>query len=241
MTTIKIAHLYYDLMNLYGENGNLRVLKKHLENQNIKVNIYFLTIDDEIDFEKYDIFYIGCGSNNSFKQVLTDIIKYKNSIKKALNQNKFFIVTGNALNLFGSNFKNNMGEENSCLNILNFESEQISFRIVGEQIVKMNNLPNPLIGFQNRDSILKNIKELYLFEIIEGTGFYPKSNNEGIQYKNFYGSYLLGPILARNPHFTEFIVKNILEFHNLSYKKVANKLEEKAYQEYLAFYNQTKK
>lgn len=27
---MKILHLYYDLMNLYGENGNIRVLMRHL-------------------------------------------------------------------------------------------------------------------------------------------------------------------------------------------------------------------
>ena len=36
---INILHLYYDLMNLYGENGNVLCLKKYLENQNIDVTI----------------------------------------------------------------------------------------------------------------------------------------------------------------------------------------------------------
>ena len=62
MKTIKIAHLYYDLMNLYGENGNVRYLKKKLEDQDVEVKVYFLSVDDEIDFSKYDIYYIGTGS-----------------------------------------------------------------------------------------------------------------------------------------------------------------------------------
>ena len=45
MKTIKIAHLYYDIMNLYGENGNVRFLKSKLEEQDIKVDIYFLSLD----------------------------------------------------------------------------------------------------------------------------------------------------------------------------------------------------
>ena len=51
MKTFKIAHLYYDLMNLYGENGNLRYLKKRLEEQGLDVSIEFLSIDDKIDFK----------------------------------------------------------------------------------------------------------------------------------------------------------------------------------------------
>ena len=46
MKTFKIAHLYYDLMNLYGENGNIRYLKNRLEEQDI-----FLTFTDKA--EKY--------------------------------------------------------------------------------------------------------------------------------------------------------------------------------------------
>ena len=233
METIKIAHLYYDLMNLYGENGNIRVLIKHLENQNIKTTTYFLTIDDEIDFDKYDIFYIGCGSNENFKLALQDLKRYKSQIKNAINNNKFFLITGNALDLFGKYYISLNETEKTCLDILDYDSEQTDFRIVGEQIFRFNNLKDYLIGFQNRDSVLRNVNEPHLFEVIDGTGYLPKSNYEGIHKNNFYGTYLLGPILARNPHFTEYLVKEILKSKNLSYKKIHDKYETKAYQEYI--------
>lgn len=233
METIKIAHLYYDLMNLYGENGNVRVLAKHLENQNIKVITHSLTIDDEIDFDKYDIFYIGCGSEESFELALQDIKKYKKAIEKAIKNNKFFIATGNALDLFGKYYINLEGNETKCLDILDFDSEQIDFRIVGEQLFHFSSLKDNLIGFQNRDCVLRNVNETHLFEVTTGTGYLPKSNYEGIYKNNFYGTYLLGPILARNPHFTEHIVKEILKTKNLPYKKVHDKYETKAYQEYI--------
>ena len=53
---IKIAHLYYDLMNLYGEQGNILALKEAFNKQNIDTEIDTLTIKDDIDFKKYDIF-----------------------------------------------------------------------------------------------------------------------------------------------------------------------------------------
>ena len=55
METIKIAHLYYDLMNLYGEHGNILALTKHLEAHKIKTIVHYLSLEDEIDFSKYDI------------------------------------------------------------------------------------------------------------------------------------------------------------------------------------------
>ena len=46
---IKLLHLYYDILNIYGENGNMRALVKALEYQGLKVNVDFKTIDDEIE------------------------------------------------------------------------------------------------------------------------------------------------------------------------------------------------
>jgi hypothetical protein len=233
METIKIAHLYYDLMNLYGENGNLRVLVKHLENQDIKVTTHFLTIDDEIDFTKYDIFYLGSGSKENFELVLNDIKKYHKDIKNAIAQNKFFIVTGNSLDLFGKYYVDLNGNEHKCLDVLDYDSHETDFRIVGEQTFKFHNLEDVIIGFQNRNCVLKNVNEPHLFEVDDGTGYLPKSNYEGILKNNFYGTYLLGPILARNPHFTEYIVKKIVNNKNLSYKKWNDIFETIAYKEYV--------
>ena len=56
---IKIAHLYYDLLNLYGESGNIKALKRFIERQNVECEIHFLTLGDKIDFEKYDLYYMG--------------------------------------------------------------------------------------------------------------------------------------------------------------------------------------
>ena len=98
---IHIAHLYYDLMNLYGENGNIKALIYALKSQNIKVNLDKLTINDEIDFNKYDLIYIGCGTESNELIVLNDILKYKKDIKKYIENNKFILATGNSFELFG--------------------------------------------------------------------------------------------------------------------------------------------
>ena len=74
MKTFKIAHLYYDLMNLYGENGNIRYFSKKLEEQGIKTEVYFLSIDDDIDYNDYDFFYIGTGSENNKKICQTSLV-----------------------------------------------------------------------------------------------------------------------------------------------------------------------
>ena len=101
--SITIAHLYYDLLNLYGENGNVKIIKQQLEDQGIKVTVKFLTIDDELKFNDYDIVYIGMGTEENQLTCLKHLRKYKKDIEGYYNNNKFFLITGNSIELFGQN------------------------------------------------------------------------------------------------------------------------------------------
>lgn len=230
MKTIKIAHLYYDLMNLYGENGNVKCLEKYLSKQNIKVEIYYLTKDDNIDFNDYDIFYIGSGNNDSFQVALEDLKKYKNELKNIINE-KFFIITGNALNLFGNKYINK-DKSIECLSILNYSVKETKKRFVGEQLYKTTFINEEIIGFENRSSMLIDVKESTLFESIKGFGNDKHTKFEGIKHNNFYGTYLLGPLLIRNPYFTNYLVREICLKFNLEFNEVKDELEMKAYEEY---------
>ena len=79
---ITIAHLYYDLLNLYGESGNVKALEYQLEGQGITVKIKFLTIGDTLDFSKYDFVYMGAGTEENQKLALKHLIKYKDKVKE---------------------------------------------------------------------------------------------------------------------------------------------------------------
>lgn len=224
MKIIKIAHLYYDLMNYYGEQGNVLALKTAIEYAGFKVNIKTLSVDDEIDFEKYDIFYMGMGTKRNQEIVRKDILKYKEKIENVIDK-KMFIMTGNSYELFGKKI-----DDKKCLGVFNFESKATD-RIVGEQVFKSDIIKETIIGFQNRFSS-NNIKDDYLFEVIKGTGNDSESKVEGIHKNNFFGTYLLGPILIRNPYFKDALLKYI------GIDKVNTKLVDyKTYHEYLKNFN----
>lgn len=232
METIKIAHLYYDLMNLYGEHGNILALTHHLENHKVRVITHYLSVEDNIDFSKYDIFYIGSGNKENFLFVLDNMLKHKSELIKSYKENKFFIVTGNALNFFGKAYYSKDDIKKETLGLFNYEAHETDFRIVGETVATMKNLQEEIIGFQNRSSVLKFVKDPHLFDIKSGTGYQPKSPSEGIHKNNFYGTYILGPILIRNPYFTEYLVKQILKEKKIEYQEYQSKNEIRAYNEY---------
>lgn len=233
---IRIAHLYYDLMNLYGDNGNLKALQNQLNNQDIKCKIEFLTIGDNFDFSKYDLIYMGPGTDYNQKMVLKDIIKYKNAIKKAVDEHKFFLITGNAIDLFGKYILEDK-KKIKTLNIFDFYSVNESFRLVDEVVAKSKNSEKFILGFQNQRSTMHNLSEP-LFEIIKGCGSSPNSKTEGFKYNNFLGTYLIGPLLVRNPHLLKELTRKLIltTDPNFKFKPFHLTLEQKAYDSYIENY-----
>lgn len=235
---ITIGYLYYDLLNLYGESGNIKALKKALENQGIRTTIHFLTLDDELDFDKYDLVYIGAGTEDNQKMILPHLLKYKDNIKKAIEAGKFYFITGNAINLFGQYIMYLNDKKIDTLAVFNYYSKEEPFRMTGESIVKSNFIDQYIIGFQNQSTVIKENNHA-MFEVIRGVGSYPKSKMEGIKYNNFYGTYLIGPILVRNPELLKYIVKKIIKtkYKDFKFKKFDLSLETKAYNSYNENFN----
>lgn len=228
---IKIAHLYYDLMNLYGEVGNVHALVSTFDEQNIDCEVDKLTIGDKMNLSKYDIIYIGQGSEENQLIVLEDILKHKETLENAIENNKYVICTGNSYELFGKYIEKN-GKKLKCLNIFDYYSKELDERIKGEQVFECSLVKDPIIGFQNRQCIMNN-KNNYLFSVINGHAGNYKTKYEGCHYKSFLGTYMIGPLLIRNPHLTNYIVKDILDKKNIGYIPVTNTLDYKAYNEFV--------
>ena len=238
---IRVAHLYYDLMNLYGENANIRALEKGFKDQETKVKIDLLSLGDKIDFNLYDIFYMGMGSEESQELVIKDILKHKEDIKNAIENNKYFFMTGNSFEIFGKSILKVNKEIINTLGIFDYNTEQISSkrlknaaktRIVGEIRYKSNLIDKEIIGFQNRCGLITN-NNSQLFEVIKGIGNNLDDKFEGFNYKNFYGTYVIGPLFIRNPHLLNYFIEKILKERNIKYNNIKNTPDIKAYEKYL--------
>lgn len=226
--TINIMHLYYDLLNLYGESGNIKVLKKYFENQGIKVNIHFVTIDNDINLENIDILYIGNGTENNQLLALSHLKKYKKNINNYIENNGIVISTGNSYEMFGKKI-----DKINALNIFDYIAYNDNFRIVDEVLLESSFFKEKIIGFQNQEKIVK-INNNHLFKVIKGTGDYPKSSFEGYKYKNFYGTHLIGPLLVRNPNLLEYICNNLIKNKNKNFKiKKEKNFQNKAYTSFI--------
>ena len=233
---IKIAHLYYDLMNLYGDNGNIKILKQALEKQGVETSIEFLSIDDDINFDEFDFIYIGPGTYNNEKIVLRHLLEYKDNVKKAFDNNTFFLITGNSLEMFG-NFITDDNKKLEALGIIDFTSEKTTKRLVSEIYAKCDKFDNIILGFKNQDGLITS-NEKGFFQIIQGFGFNEESKEDGFLINNFLGTYMIGPILVRNPELLTFLVKRIIDskYKDFKYKPFDLDFENKAHDEYLKNY-----
>lgn len=240
---VRIAHLYYDLMNLYGENANVRALQKFFERQNIKVEIDYLSVGDKINFNEFDIFYMGMGSEKSQLIVLEDLKKRKKDLKNAIENNKYFFLTGNSYELLGKYIIDFEGNKIETLNIFDFYTKIITikdmnnaatFRIVGETSGFTSLVNEKIIGFQNKSGTIYDNDSPFL-NITYGIGDRPNVNEEGFTYKNLYATHLIGPLFIRNPHLTNYFIKKIIKEkdNNFKFKNITNTIEFKAYKKYL--------
>lgn len=206
---ITIGYLFYDLLNLYGESGNVLALDFALKKQGIDTEIKYLSIYDDIDFSLLDFIYIGCGTENNQKIVLDFLKKYKEDILQYVMNNNFILATGNSIELFGKHIKLLDGTTKECLETFSYYTERTEKRLVSECIFKHDDFDEKILGFENDCGITMD-NTSPLFTIIKGYGEVKDYGVEGFVKNNFYGTYLLGPILARNPKFLEYIVKKLV-------------------------------
>ena len=236
---INVLHMYYDLLNLYGENANTRSIVYNLKLNNIKVKVDYRSLREQINFDNYDIVYIGSGSEDNLKLALEDIKNRKKELAKYINSNGYLILTGNSMDLFGKHIKT-YDEKLDALDIFDYYVEYLkdsnlknasTDRIVGEVSAKSKFVKDKIIGFQNRCDLVHNVKTP-LFEIDENYSNDLQSNNEGFTYKNVFASHIIGPLLIRNPHFLDYILEKICKEKKLKYKSL-DETSKTAYKKYL--------
>lgn len=205
---IVIGHLFYDLLNLYGESGNILAIKNALENKNIEVEIKQISIKDELNLEELDYIYIGSGTENNQLIALDYLKKYKNEIIEAINNNKLFLVTGNSIELFGKEIVANDDLKIEAIGAFDYYTVRTKNRIVSECSFNFDEINSKIIGFTNHQGITKNIKNPLFVKYKEDTN--EILAEDGIHENNFFGTYVIGPLLVRNPEFLEYIIKELI-------------------------------
>ncbi|MDD6021067.1 MAG: glutamine amidotransferase [Acutalibacteraceae bacterium] len=226
---IKILHLYYDLLNLYGEYGNVSALERYLENQGAAVTVDRLSLYDDVDFKQYDFIYIGSGTEEKQLVALENLKKTKADIRSAYDSGAIILATGNAFEMFGKKIISPDGSQTGGLGWFDIEtSVSDKKRTLTDEICSAGFLDKPCVGFINKASEITS-REKPMFVCDFGAGNSDKDKNEGIVNGSFYGTHLTGPCLVKNPHLLEYFAGLIAKKKGFDLKPAELPFENRAY------------
>ena len=129
MKELKILYLYPDMLELYGDYGNIQVLKYRLLKRGFSCIVDKYCIGDEKpNFKDYDLIFAGGGADNEQSILSEDLIEYKDEIKEAEKQGVFFLLICGAYQLFGKYYKGVDGNIIPGLEIFPYYTEAIADR-----------------------------------------------------------------------------------------------------------------
>lgn len=207
---LRIAHLYPELLNLYGDRGNIISMEKRAEWRGIDVKVKEYTLNDEIDFDNIDILFIGGGSDREQLLVCEKLKEIKEKFKSYVENNGVVIAICGGYQLLGHYYK--MKDEIiQGLEILDVYTESGEGRLIDNVVIQTEFLDRPVVGFENHGGRTFINNHTPLGKVLYGNGNNGTDSFEGVMYKNVIGTYLHGPLLPKNPHLCDYIIKKALQ------------------------------
>ncbi|WP_291575998.1 type 1 glutamine amidotransferase [Clostridium sp. UBA4548] len=228
---LNICHLYPDLLNVYGDMGNILVLKHRAEERGIKVNIFNISVNDSFDENNYDIVFFGGGQDYEQSIVSEDLIKNKKeAIKNYIENGRVFLSICGGYQLLGKYYTTFEGEKLEGLGILDVYTEAGDKRFIGNTIIFNEEFQETYVGFENHSgrTYIGDLKPLGVVKL--GYGNNGEDRKEGCIYKNSFCTYFHGSLLSKNPELADRLIKIALEnkYNEISLTTLDDTLEIKA-------------
>lgn len=207
---ITIGHLYPDLLNLYGDRGNIQCLMKRCQWRGIEAETIPFELEDEIDFSKLDIVLLGGGSDREQMLVCEKLKEIQKDFKAYVENYGVVIAICGGYQLLGDYYKTEQGTMKG-LELVDLYTEQGEGRLIDNIVLQSDLFDMPIVGFENHGgrTFIKENKPLG--KVLYGAGNDGKSGYEGVVYKNVIGTYLHGPLLPKNPQLADWLISHALE------------------------------
>lgn len=208
---LNICHLYPDLLNVYGDVGNILILKHRAESRDIKVNIFNISLNDNFKAEDYDIVFFGGGQDYEQVIVSEDLMNNKKEeLSRYIEDNKVFIAICGGYQLLGKYYTAPNGERIEGLGILDIYTEGGDTRFIGNTVIYNEEFNETYVGFENHSgrTYVNGLKPLG--KCLHGYGNNGSDGSEGCIYKNTFCTYFHGSLLSKNPELADRFIKTAL-------------------------------
>src|SRR6266571_7122820 len=210
-----VGWLYPDLMNIYGDRGNILTLLKRAEWRGLDARAIDLGRGAAHGMEDVDIFFFGGGQDREQALVYDDLIEIKQEpLEAAVAHGSVLLAVCGGYQLLGHYYQTAEGERFPGLGLLDLHTQAGSRRCIGNVVVDVSALqlePNTLVGFENHSGrTFLGAGLTPLGKLLAGSGNNGEDGTEGVASGTIFGTYLHGSLLPKNPHLADHITATAL-------------------------------
>ncbi len=218
MMELRIAHLYPDLLNLYGDRGNIIALQRRCAWRSIGCSVTNISIDDPFDTSRYDLVFMGGGQDHEQNLLHQDLIEKKGPlIRQAVEEGLVFLCICGSYQLMGHYYEEQDGSRITGIGALDLYTRAKPNRLIGDLIARSDFLARQgrdpmLVGFENhsgRTWLGPSVRPLAT--VTRGFGNNGEDHGEGAIYKNAYCTYAHGSFLPKNPDMADHLIETALK------------------------------
>jgi CobQ-like glutamine amidotransferase family enzyme len=213
--TLRICHLYPDLLNLYGDRGNIIVLTQRARWRGIDVTVADAGMGDRVDPREADLFFIGGGEDRQQRIASADLLRLKRApLADAVEDGAVVLAVCGGYQLAGHFYRPAEGEDLPGVGLLDLWTQHPgprARRLIGNLVIRVDGMGAPLVGFENHGGRTHlGPRARPLGRVLSGYGNNGADGWEGAVYRRVYGTYLHGPLLPKNPEFADRLIREAL-------------------------------
>jgi CobQ-like glutamine amidotransferase family enzyme len=215
---IRIALVYPELLGTYGDRGNAEVLTWHAVRHGLAARLVEVPAARPIP-AGMDAYVLG-GGEDTAQATAARLLRSPagNALRRAVDEGRAVLAVCGALQLLGRSYTDAAGRRLTGLGLLDLDTVAGSSRLVGEVVVRTPD-GQLLTGFENhggRTLLGQAVQPLGM--VLRGNGNNGADGTEGARQGALIGTYLHGPVLARNPFLAEALLRAILDRRGLPYR-----------------------
>ena len=225
---LRICHLYGNLMNTYGDNGNLLMLQHRAKKLGYEVETTLISLEEDFNPDDFDIVMFGGGQDYEQTVVAKDLQNKKDALIQYIEDNGVVVAICGGFQLLGRYYVNASGERLNGISAIDVcTNGQFPNRLIGDVEIVNEEFGETYLGYENhigRTYLGKNMKPLG--KVVKGYGNNEEDHVEGCHYKNVFCSYFHGPILVRNQHLADRIIETAAERQRSKNGSLSNSVDE---------------
>ena len=212
---LKICHLYPDVLNLYGDGGNIICMKRRLQWRGIDAAVTKMPIGSAQSLAGFDLVFIGGGQDFEQQVLLDDLHRGKDrEIISAVNDGVTFLTICGGYQMMGSYYETYDHKRCDFIGAVDLYTIGSKQRMIDNYKFQCTESAGGsiVVGFENHSGktwLGSGVEPLG--RVLAGCGNNGEDGTEGVHYKNLFGSYSHGPMLPKNPEFCDMLLLTALK------------------------------